>query len=163
MEFFGEFDTSVKRAFEEIDPNYNDYDALVICGSHSPQPEEIDMLLEKIKDARETGRPFYGECFGHQLCAIEYARNKMGIIDATSEEWGKGTFVVKKLPELNVGLKNGQSYWNNYKVIDGVMRKWNRPKHFFTAQYHASYQSSLGNFHPLILEFINYARKYKSA
>ena len=159
MEILGDYVTSVKRAFEEIDPNYNDYDALVICGSHNPQNTEE--LIDKIKEARETGRPFYGECFGHQLCAIEYARNKLGIVDATSEEWGQGTFVVKKIPEgLNVGLKGGQSYWNNYKVIEEVSDKWARPKNFFTAQYHASYQSSLGNFHPLIEEFINYSKKY---
>lgn len=156
MEFFGEYDTSVKRAFEEIDPNYNDYDALVICGSH--HPENTEFLIEKIREARENDRPFYGECFGHQLCAIEFARNKMGIADATSEEWGTGTFVVKKLPNLNVGLKDGQSYWNNYHVIRKVMEKWARPNNFFTAQYHASYQSSIGDFHPLIVEFLEYAK-----
>lgn len=158
MEILGDYVTSVKRAFEEIDPNYNDYDALVICGSHNPK--DTEELIGKIKLARENGRPFYGECYGHQLCAIEYARNKLGIKDATSEEWGQGTFVVKKLPELNVGLKEGQSYWNNYKVIDEIIEKWARPINFFTAQYHASYQSSLGDFHPLIEEFLNYAREY---
>lgn len=162
MEFLGEYSTSIKRAFEEIDPNYNDYDALVICGSHNPQDTEV--LIEKVRQARQSGRPFYGECYGHQLCAIEFARNRMGIADATSEEWGTGTFVVKKLPALNVGLKNGQSYWNNYKVIDEVMEKWVRPKNFFTAQYHASYQSALEDFHPLIEEFIEYAKnKSKSS
>lgn len=158
MEFLGEYYPSVKRAFEEIDADYNNYDALVICGSHNPQNTEE--LIEKIRQARESGRPFYGECFGHQLCAIEYARNKLGILDATSEEWGKGTFVVKKLPELNVGLKDGQSYWNNYKIADEIMYKWQRPRNFFTAQYHASYQSSIGDFHPLIEEFLTYAKNY---
>lgn len=160
MEILGDYTPSIIRAFEEIDADYNEYDALVIAGSH--QPKEPDALIEKIKEARESGRPFYGECYGHQLAAIEYARNKLGIADATSEEWGTGTFVVRKLPELNVGLKKGQSYWNNYKVTDEVMRHWTRPKNFFTAQYHASYQSAIGNYHPLIVEFLKYAKQRKS-
>lgn len=160
MEFLGDYNTSIKKAFGEIDRDYPDYNALVIAGSHTPIKDEIPLLLAKIKEARETGRPFYGECYGHQLAAIEFARNVLKIKNATSEEWGQGTFVVKKLPGLNVGLKNGQSYWNNYKVIDTVMSAWRKPANFFTAQFHASYQSGLGNFHPLIVEFLYYAKRY---
>lgn len=159
MEFLGEFDTSVKKAFKEIDQDYNNYDALVVVGSHTPKNPEY--IISKIKEARESGRPFYGECYGHQLAAIEFARNVLKIKDATSEEWGKGTFVVKKLPALNVGLQNGESYWNNYKVTDSVIKVWEKPKNFFTAQHHASYQSGLGNFHPLLVEFLDHAKKYR--
>lgn len=154
MEFFGEYRSSVKKAFEEIDKNYNQYDALVICGSH--HPKDIELLIGKIKEARETGRPFYGECFGYQLAAIEYARNVIGIKDATSEEFGEGTFVVAKRKDgLNVGLKNGQSYWNNYEVILPYMEI---PQNFFVAQYHASYQSSIDKPHKLIKSFLSYAK-----
>lgn len=155
MKIVGDYNTSVERAFSEIDPNWSIYSALVICGTHNPENWNIEDILKDIKKAREEKIPVYAECWGHQLCAIEYARNVLGIEDATSEEWGTGTFVVKKRDDgLNVGLKDGQSYWNNYEVtID-----WNKPKNFFTAQYHASYQSSPKNPHKLISNFLEYAK-----
>lgn len=156
MQILGDFQPSVRRALEEIDPKYDELDALVICGTHSPQDEES--LIAHIKHARETGRPYYGECYGHQLAAIESARNVLGIPDATSEEFGQGTFVVKKRPAgLNVGLREGESYWNNYEVIID----WDKPKNFFTAQFHASYQSSIDKPHPLIKSFLTYAKRNK--
>jgi CTP synthase len=154
MEIYGDYITSIKRAFEEIDKNYDKYEALVIGGSHNPK--DIEFLLGEIRKARERKTPFYGECWGYQLAAIEYAKNVLGIKDATSEEWGKGTFVVKKRKDgLNVGLRNGESYWNNYEVD---LPDWKIPNNFFIAQYHASYQSSIFNKHKLIKDFIKYAR-----
>jgi CTP synthase len=38
-------------------------------------------------------------CLGFQLATVEYARNKAGIADATSEEFGEGTHVIALLPE----------------------------------------------------------------
>lgn len=153
MEIVNDFDTSVKKALEEIDPNYLKYKGLIICGSHTPH--NIEEMISLIKQAREEGIPFLGICFGHQLAAIEYARNVLGIKDATSEEFGKGTFVVKKLPELKVGLHNGESYWNNYEVD---LLNWVKPEHFFTSQFHPEYQSSKDKPHPLLNDFINYAK-----
>lgn len=157
MKILNDFSTSVRKALEEIDPNYESYPGLVICGTHSPH--DVESMIEEIRVARETGLPFYGECFGHQLAAIEYARNALGIKDATSEEFGQGTFVVKKLPELNVGMKpvgdRMESFWNNYEVD---LPEWKKPYNFFTAQYHASYQSSKDKPHPLLVEFLQYAK-----
>lgn len=155
MQIYGDFITSILKAFEEIDKDYQNYNALVIGGSHTPHNAEE--LIEKIKRARITGVPFYGECWAYQLAAIEYARNVLGIEDATSEEWGKGTFIVKKRKDgLNVGLKNGESYWNNYEVD---LPEWKIPENFFIAQYHASYQSSFFKPHKLIVNFLKYAKK----
>lgn len=158
MQIFGDYKVSVIRAFDEIDSNWRIYNGLVICGSH--EPKNCEELINKIKEARENGTPFYGECWGYQLAAIEYARNLMGIKDATSEEWDKsGTFIVKKRKDgLNVGLKNGESYWNNYEVIIDMFI----PDNFFIAQYHASYQSSIDKPHPLISSFIKYAKSKSS-
>lgn len=159
MEIFGDFRPSVVRAFEEIDLFWKRYPGLVITGSHNP--ENPDELIEKIRKARETGLPYYGECYGHQLAAIEYARNELGIKDATSEEWGKGTYIVRKRQDgLNVGLVNGESYWNNYEVEPKFEHQWLKPYNFFTAQYHASYQSRLGAEHPLIKNFLKYAKSF---
>lgn len=149
MEILGDYTTSLVRALEEIDENFMSYDALVIAGSHTPK--DPDAIIERIKEYRESGRPVYGECYGHQLCAIEYARNVLGIKDATSEEWGTGTFVVKKRPSLKVGLHDGESYWNNYEVAI----EWGPPENVITAQFHASYQSSITRPHPLLTKFLH--------
>jgi len=155
MQIYGDYTTSIIKSFEEIDKDYEKYNALVIGGSHNPRNQEY--LIDKIREARENKIPFYGECWAYQLAAIEYARNVLGIKDATSEEWGTGTFVVKKRKEgLNVGLVNGESYWNNYEVD---LPEWKIPENFFIAQYHASYQSSYWKPHKLIKNFLNYARK----
>lgn len=157
VDIYGDYQTSVIRAFNEMNRNWQDYDCLVITGSHNPKNTEF--LIGKIKEARESGKPFYGECFGHQLAFIEYCRNVLGIKDATSEEFGQGTFVVRKRTDgINVGLRNGQSYWNNYEIDSSL--GWEKPKNFFTAQYHASYQSAIGNFHPLLKDFLTFAKQY---
>ena len=148
MELLNDFQTSVRKAFNEIDPAWESYDGLVVCGTHNPR--NVEGMIEKIRYARENYRQFLGICFWHQLAAIEYARNVLGIKDATSEEFGKGTFVVKKLPELNVGLKNGESYWNNYEVAI----EWEKPEHFTTCQFHPEYQSSKENPHPILVKFL---------
>lgn len=154
MELLSDFQTSVRKAFDEIDPNWESYPGIVVCGTH--QPGEVEFLLERIQEARETGTPYLGICYGHQLAAIEYARNVLKIKDATSEEFGIGTFVVKKLPGLNVGLKDGESYWNNYEVD---LPLWEKPEHFITTQSHPEYQSSIDKPHPLLVKFINLCKR----
>lgn len=155
MEIFNSFQTSVRRALDEIDINWPRYRGLIICGTHSPEEVDVEMLISKIKLARELEIPFLGICFGHQLAAIEYARNVLGIKDAVSEEWGVGTFIVKKMPQLNVGLKDGESYWNNYEVN---LPNWEKPKNFFTSQFHPEYESSIDKPHPLLIKFLKYAK-----
>lgn len=154
MEIIGEFQTTVRKALGEIDPGYLYYKGLVICGTHSPQIFDIDTVIEKIREARENKTPLLGICFGHQLVAIEYARNVLGIKDATSEEFGEGTHVVKKLPALNVGLRDGNTYWNNYEVAIDM----DNPPWFFTTQAHPEYQSSIDRPHPLLVDFLKYAK-----
>lgn len=153
MEILGEFQTSVRRALEEIDENYMSYRGVVLCGTHSPNFYEVPGLLKVIENCRTQGVPFLGICYGHQLAAIEYARNVLGIKDATSEELEyEGTFVVRKRPELKVGEFEGESYWNNYEVY---LPGWEKPAHFFTTQSHPEYHSSLGSPHPLLVDFLD--------
>ena len=155
MELLNDFTVSVEKALEEINSNWRNYDGLIIAGTHSPH--DVEMMIDKIREARETGRPFLGICFGHQLAAIEYARNVLRIKDATSEEFGQGTFVVKKLPELKVGLKDGESYWNNYEVD---LPGWEKPKNFITVQFHPEYQSSKERPHPILKEFLKCSKEF---
>src|SRR3990167_2716060 len=135
MEILNDFSTSVIRALSEIDKDWESYDGLVVCGTHSPH--DVEMMIDKIRQARESGRPFLGICFGHQLAAIEYARNVLGIKDATSEEFGQGTFVVKKLPG------------------------WEKPNNFITVQFHFEYQSSKQRPHLIGVQFLKMCKNYK--
>lgn len=156
MEVYGEYQTTLFKALTEIDRNWKKYDGLIVAGTHNPQKYDVEKIIEKIKEARERGRPSLFICWGFQLCAIEFARNVGGISDATSEEWGQGTFVVRKRERLNVGLRDGESYWNNYYVN---LPEWKVPKNFFAVQYHPEYQSSIDRPHPLLTEFLIYAKE----
>lgn len=157
MQILNDFSTSVRKALEEIDPNYESYPGLVVCGTHSPH--DVEAMIEDIRMARENGTPFLGICFGHQLAAIEYARNVLGIADATSEEFGtEGTFVVAKLPALKVGLHDGESYWHRYGVHKGLLDEWHKMDNFITCQFHPEYQSSREKPHPLLVQFISNAK-----
>lgn len=158
MEILGTFQISVRKALKEIEPDYERLNGLVICGTHSPKSLDIEMMINKIRQARENGLPFLGLCFGHQLCAIEYARNVQGIKDATSEEFGQGTFVVKKRENLNIGHKGDTSYWNNYYVVNQNIFEANKPGHFVTTQGHPEYESSYWKPHKLLIQFINLCR-----
>lgn len=159
MVILNDFSTSVRKALEEIDPNYEKYEGLVICGTH--EPHDVEQMITKIKVAREMRTPFLGICFGHQLACLEWARNIMGIEDATSEEFGMGEFVVKKLPQLKVGLHNGETYWNNYEVREDIEKDFmkNRPPTMITSQFHPEYQSSEDKPHPLLVSFIKLCKK----
>lgn len=156
MEILNDFDVSVKKAITEIDDTWPRYDGLIICGTHNPH--DTERFITKIKEARESGRPFLGICFGHQLAAIEYARNVLEIADATSEEFGTGTFVVRKLPKLKVGIHEVdgrmENFWNNYEVSADIEDRWEKPKNFITVQYHPEYLSSKFNQHPILKDFL---------
>lgn len=161
MDVYNDFDTTVKAALQEIDINWRRYPGLVICGTHTPVDPEG--LIRKIKYARLKRLPFLGICFGHQLAAIEHARNVLGIKNATSEEFGQGLLIVKKRPEgLKVGLHEGESFWNNFEVDENLLNLrggWEKPENFFTTQSHPEYQSSRAKPHPFLIEFLNYAKR----
>lgn len=155
MQVFGDFLTTLSKALEEIDPKWEEYDGLIVAGSHTPtNPESI---IQEIRNAREAKKPILLICYGHQLGAIEYARNVKGIYDATSEEWGEGTFVVaKRIDGLNVGLRDGETYWNNYEVIID----WTQPEHMISTQSHPEYQSSIDKPHPTLVKFLNICKQH---
>lgn len=172
MKLLNDFNTSVAKALSEIDPKWRDYEGLIICGTHNPH--HIEAMIVELQKAREKKIPCFGICFGMQLMAIEYARNVLGVQDATSEEFGKGTYVVEKLPKLVVGMKKvrgiNESHWNNYgvgkewadKLVDfdiifddfvDIMALRGHPFYLGT-QFHPEYGSSKDKQHPLLKEFI---------
>ena len=157
MQVLGDFKTTVGKSLSEIDPKWRNYDGLVVYGTHTPHNPEI--IIDAISKARETGTPALLICFGHQMAAVEYARNILGIEDATSEELSdEGTFVVKRLPHTKVGLHDGESYWNNYEVDINM----NLPDNFVSVQYHPEYQSSKDNPHKDLVKFLKLCKEYEN-
>ncbi len=171
MVILNDFKTSVERALKEIDPKYKKLPGVVVCGTHSPNPKHIEKILLELKRAREKKIPVLGICFGMQMMAIEYARNVLGIKDATSEEFGYGTLVVKKLKKIKVGLHDDETWWNKYSVdpryitgfgtyySGGIIAKI-MLDNYIGVQFHPEYQSSKGNPHQVLVDFINQCKKY---
>lgn len=129
-----DFYTSVEKSLDEIDLKWRDYKGLLVLGSHTPKDYELKMIA--IERARIDGTPFLGICFGMQLAAIEYARNVLGIKNATSEEMYKdgdeATLVITKLSKIRVGIRKvagwwGQteeSHWHNYELSGAFIKRF---------------------------------------
>ena len=62
----------------------------------------VEGKITAIKYARENKIPYLGLCFGMQLACIEWARNVMGIENATSEEINPLSFdkIIHQIPEV---------------------------------------------------------------
>lgn len=160
MEILNDFNTTLEKALSEIDPKWKEYNGLIICGTHKPSYPESQIRL--ITMAREEGQPYLGICFGHQLAAVEYARNVLNIKEATSQEWGHGIFVVKKIDEgLKIGLHDGETYWNYFEVDYDLVPDFEskNPPYFLTCQFHPEYQSSKNKPHPLLVKFLELCKK----
>jgi CTP synthase len=77
----------------------------------------VEGKLEAIEFARTRGIPYLGLCFGFQLAVIEYAQHVLGWRDASSEEIGKGRYVIAILPEQqNVTGLGGTMRLGNYPI-----------------------------------------------
>ncbi len=63
----------------------------------------IEGKIKVAEFCRTTGKPYLGICLGSQIMAIEYARNVLGLKDATSEEFDEAgaskNHVVHFIPE----------------------------------------------------------------
>ncbi len=66
-------------------------------------------MLEAIRQARESGTPFFGICLGMQCAVIEFARNVCGLADANSSEFDPATphRVIYNLREVLGGEELG--------------------------------------------------------
>ena len=71
---------------EEIDKTLFERFSGIWVAPGSPY-KNMDQALWAIRYARENGVPCFGTCGGFQHMIIEYARNVMGLKDATSEEF----------------------------------------------------------------------------
>lgn len=180
MEIINDFSTSVRRALKEVDPEFDSYNGLIVCGTHSPSNWQDSVLA--LKRSRESGTPTLGICFGLQMMVVEYFRDVIGWEDAQSTEIQlTNRAVVARLPELRVGIlpvgDRMESHWHNYTVnneflpllkdtwditkTDNVVEEMKLKNHpfYLGTQYHAEYQSSKFNPHPILVKFLEHARK----
>jgi CTP synthase len=74
---------------EEIEKEWtkllDGFDGICIPGGFGTRGTEG--MIATARYARENGIPYLGVCLGSQIMAIEYARNVLGIADASSEEF----------------------------------------------------------------------------
>ena len=54
MLILNDFQTSIIKAFDEIDKNWRNYQGLVIAGTHTPH--DVEMMIDKIREARKIAR-----------------------------------------------------------------------------------------------------------
>ena len=73
----------------------------------------IEGKIKAIQYAREARIPFLGICLGMQCAVVEWARNVMGITNATSQEWDNAS------PNQVITLSPNQEKQN---IIGGTMR-----------------------------------------
>ncbi len=71
---------------EDVAKALRDVDAVLVPGGFGERG--VNGKLAAITYARENKKPYLGICFGMQLAVIEYARNVLGIKDASSTEFG---------------------------------------------------------------------------
>lgn len=73
-------------------------DAVLVPGGFGE--DGVEGKIDMIKQARVQNIPCLGICYGMQMAVIEYARNVLGIEDATSTEFSKkGTFLIGMMHE----------------------------------------------------------------
>lgn len=77
-------------------------------------------MISAIKSCREKNTPFLGICLGLQLAAIEFARNKCGLLQADSTEFQANAAVplIIEMPEIDK------------TTMGATMRLGLRPTHF---------------------------------
>jgi CTP synthase len=77
----------------KIENSFKHIDGILVPGGFGERGTEGK--IKAIHFARENKVPYFGICLGMQLAMIEFARNKSGIKDATSEEFSeKGTHII---------------------------------------------------------------------
>ena len=97
------------------------YDGVLVPGGFGARG--IPGKLMVIKYAREHKIPYFGLCYGMQLLTIEYARNILGLKDATSREIDPKSknLVIDLIPEQIEKLSKMQ-YGNTMRLGDYVAK-----------------------------------------
>lgn len=146
MEILNDFSTSVRKAFDEIDPNWELYPGLVIAGSWPGENDEGVVMdcLNKLKDAIEKNIPVLGICLGMQVIGLHRG------------------WKLERLPERHIGIHEvsgwwgttHETFWHDYSVGTNSFKEGN----IIGVQFHPEYQSSKDKPHPILVEFLQYAK-----
>lgn len=156
--------TTLSKALDEIDPRWKSYSGLLIPGSWPGQDDDrfIARSIQKIMEAKRDKIPFLGICLGlHALVKAEGGK---------LEQLHEGRRGIQR---VNDWMGNRmESHWHKFKAVGdfpaydvyktgGIIETMRLKDHsFFVAtQWHPEYQSSRGNPHPLLVEFLNVCRK----
>ena len=91
---------------------FSDVDGILVPGGFGSCG--IESIIESIRYARENNVPYLGICLGMQLAVIEYARNVLGIQNATSVEFKT---------EENENSQS-QSQFQQSEYIVNLMTEW---------------------------------------
>ncbi|MDR3155342.1 MAG: hypothetical protein LBW85_14020 [Deltaproteobacteria bacterium] len=101
--------------FQGLEDELGPCDGILVPGGFGDRGYE--QMLEVIRYARESGKPFFGICFGLQLAIVEYARNVLGLPHASSEE------LRSPMDPPGEDFIYFMSSWYNYKTARIVYRK----------------------------------------
>ncbi|NBV05678.1 MAG: CTP synthase [Proteobacteria bacterium] len=94
-------------------------DAVLVPGGFGE--DGVEGKIDMIKQARLQKIPCLGICYGMQMAVIEYARNVLGIKDATSSEFAKkGSFLIGTMQEWQD--QNGKKTKKAGSNMGGTMR-----------------------------------------
>ena len=109
---------SEKLKVSEIKKKLKDISGILIPGGFGKRG--TDGKIEAIKHARLNKIPFLGICYGMQMAIIEFARNQLGLKNATSSEFNKkGLPIIGLINEWN---KDGKIIKGTDKSLGGTMR-----------------------------------------
>jgi CTP synthase len=103
-----------------VGPGLADADGILVPGGFGDRG--IPGKIEAIRYAREHGVPFLGICLGLQCAVIEFARNVVGLAEASSTEFDRDTPhpVIDLLPEQrSVADMGGTMRLGLYPIVLG--------------------------------------------
>lgn len=92
-----------KAGFHEAWARLCQADGILVPGGFGNRG--VEGMIQAAQWARENKVPYLGICLGFQVAIIEYARNVLGVKDATSEEFGASASAEEKfivyMPEVD--------------------------------------------------------------
>jgi CTP synthase len=109
---------SEKLKVSEIKVKLKNISGILIPGGFGKRG--TDGKIEAIKYARIKKVPFLGICYGMQMAIIEFARNQLGLKNATSSEFDKKGLPIIGL--INEWTKDGKKIKGTDKDLGGTMR-----------------------------------------
>jgi CTP synthase len=84
---------------QNVHEHLGEHDAVIVPGGFGTRG--VEGKISCVRFCRERGLPYLGICLGFQVAVIEFARNVLGMTDATSTEFNPRTGhpVISELPE----------------------------------------------------------------